>query len=380
MNSKEFLLSFIALLIKVFLPVNIYAQDELGPFDAEYPVEAYGIKYFTDSFGTPETIYFRVNPANPEEAVIFDRANEDDPDFESLTDYRCLNFETPEIVTMDGQNLIPTIIEYGTANYSPMENIKVTSNIRHISRYSFNVCPDLKNLIFEEGLTFIGGLCFNHLNDITELTLPNSLYSIGKNDFTNAENLRKITFGKGLREIGDYGFSDNISLTEVVLPEYLHRLGIHAFDNCTNLRRVTIPRWIKESYNNFNNCPNIEVIDLYCESDLADFYGSFDKVDKEKCIVIVPKGTSARFKNSYGVFSKFKNIIERDDEDVTTAVNTLKSASDLDAASSPKSAERDSGGVYSLSGVKYESVDNIPTNEIYIVTNPTGSSLKKIKH
>lgn len=110
------------------------------------------------------------------------------------------------------------------------------------------------------------------------------------------------------------------------------------------------------------------------------FTNSFQNVDKEKCVVIVPKGASAWLKQYSDTFSQFKNIIERDDKGDTTVVETFESVPESDVETSSKSAGNDDEEVYSLSGVKYGSAENVPSNEIYIVTNRAGSSQKKVKH
>lgn len=292
--------------------------------------------------------------------------------------YQGYNFETPEVVNLsNGRQLVPTILDYGIARGMYYHNLRITSNIKYLSKYAFNN-TFTDNLIIEEGLKYIDDFCFGGSKLTTEVVFPNSLYIIGSNVFQYSEMLEKISFGNGLFEIGEYSFSYNPTLKEVILPNNLNRIGKGAFNNCTNLKKFSIPRLIDRCSNAFNGCPNIETIDIHCPFDHKIFTNSFQDVDKEKCIVIVPKGRSAWFRK-YSSFRDFKNIIERDDERVTTAVDKLESATESDTKSSSEFTETDPEEVYSISGVKYGSADNVPSNEIYIVTNPAGHSQKKIK-
>lgn len=243
MKNNVIISIFVVICFQLLVKVSVFAEDEFVLFE-DYPIEPCGTVRFQGSFEDEGWAYFRVNPANPDEAIIFDPIN-DDILLEIPSYYDGDNFETPRVVTNDGKELIPTIIDESVAgNIFGYENIKITSNIKHISKFAF-WGADAKNVILEEGLVSIDDGCFHNFTGITELLLPNSLYSIGNNSFTYAENLKKIIFGKGLYEVGDHSFSNNVSITEVELPENLHRLGEGAFDNCTNLKKVTIAQMDK---------------------------------------------------------------------------------------------------------------------------------------
>lgn len=94
--------------------------------------------------------------------------------------------------------------------------------------YSWREYMDqVKEIVIEDGITRIGDWMFWDCNNVTKLTLPNSLESIGNNAFfCNPDE------GDG-------------KLGELVLPEGLKRLEYRTFYNC-GLTKVTIPSTMQE--------------------------------------------------------------------------------------------------------------------------------------
>ena len=97
---------------------------------------------------------------------------------------------------------------------------------------SFGQTPSLKT---------INPSAFYGCNQLTDITFPNTLGSIGSYAFSGCNQLTDVTFPNSLRSIGEGAFYGCNQLTEVVIPYSVSRIGSQAFRGCSNLGKVTIP-------------------------------------------------------------------------------------------------------------------------------------------
>ncbi len=87
----------------------------------------------------------------------------------------------------------------------------------------------------------IGDSSFISNHNLTMITLPDSLTSIGRYAFSNCGGLTSIIFGNSLTSIGFRAFQICINLTTINLPERLTSIDGGAFQNCTGLTSIPLP-------------------------------------------------------------------------------------------------------------------------------------------
>lgn len=93
----------------------------------------------------------------------------------------------------------------------------------------------------KRGVTNVGDYAFYDCAELTTVTLPPTLQTIGANAFANCAALNAIDLSKtALDSIGDYAFSGSAALTEIPFPETLKTIGDRAFLR-SGLTSVTIP-------------------------------------------------------------------------------------------------------------------------------------------
>ena len=106
-------------------------------------------------------------------------------------------------------------------------------------------------------------------------------------------------------------FCDCKSLTSLVLPDVLQRIEKAAFSNCTGLTTISLPAGLEYMYGAFGG--NIGLTSIYANmpTPLQDAY-SFDGVDKSHCILYVPEGSLAAYRQMENDWGLFPHIVEFD--------------------------------------------------------------------
>ena len=98
--------------------------------------------------------------------------------------------------------------------------VNIGKNVTKIPDGLFGVASSLKitKVVFEEGsvCTRIGNNAFRYANNLTQITLPESVH-----------------------QIGDYAFADCTALTSISIPESVTRLGKGFLDDCDKLPKVS---------------------------------------------------------------------------------------------------------------------------------------------
>ena len=137
--------------------------------------------------------------------------------------------------------------------------------------------PDIKKVVIENGVTSVGKYAFYNCENLTSVSLPESVTTIngggvtggaaGTNGlsfgaFRDCKKLTEINFPSKLQSIGIAAFRGCTSLKKVVLPDSVTSLGAGAFVGCEGLTEVTIGAGLTElSIECFYNCTKLAKVD-----------------------------------------------------------------------------------------------------------------------
>ena len=126
----------------------------------------------------------------------------------------------------------------------------------------FGLVGKITKVVIEEGVTHIGDGAFHSFSDLTSVTIPGSVTSIGAHAFSNT-GFSSIIIPDTVTEMGNYTFSSCNSLTSVTLPSGLKAISTGMFDGCGALPGITIPGGVTSIGDySFDACPALEKIEL----------------------------------------------------------------------------------------------------------------------
>ena len=105
------------------------------------------------------------------------------------------------------------------------------------TRYYYYIPASLTTVVITGG-TQIPNNAFNNCENLTSITLPNTIKTIGASAFRRCLKLATITIPESVEKINDNAFYNCSSLTEITIPSSVTRIGYQAFYYCSNLTSV----------------------------------------------------------------------------------------------------------------------------------------------
>ena len=210
---------------------------------------------------------------------------------------------------------------------------------------------DVRTVTISNGVTSIAEEAFADCTEITSVSLPDSLASIGYAAFRGCHSLGNFSkIPEGLGYIGNEAFRDCRSLTSFNIPSSCSRLGANLFKDssltyltsssggslteiktntfygCPDLRYVTLPDSMPRiCYNAFDDCPSIVQIEIPSASHIDDYaFNAQCKIPK----LILGAGIRGGVLTQFSFYSKIFEVVNLTeiDEDYLTShyVNCVK--------------------------------------------------------
>ena len=146
----------------------------------------------------------------------------------------------------------------------------------------------IATIIIEEGVTYIGVICFQNFINLTEVTIPNSVTEIALGAFYACAKLQSVVIPDKVTSIGTQVFWRNSSLTSLTIGESVRNIGSGAFQECTSLESIT------------SKAINPPALSTYV----------FDKVNKGIPVYVPCSSVDEYFEIGWGNFSEFISIPE----------------------------------------------------------------------
>lgn len=100
---------------------------------------------------------------------------------------------------------------------------------------------NMKEVVFHDGITFIGDAAFQNCDALTTVTVPGSVAIIPEGAFFDCDSLTSVTLKDGVTTIKAEAFYSCDALVSVDLPESLTDMWLRAFQRCTSLKEIYLP-------------------------------------------------------------------------------------------------------------------------------------------
>jgi hypothetical protein len=153
----------------------------------------------------------------------------------------------------------------GEADSPDITSVTIPASIQTIGEDAFSNCPLLTTVTFAPGsqLTTIEANSFYRCEKLTSIVLPDSVTSIGNFAFTLCKALTSINLTDSLTEIGEAAFIQCYKLTSVVIPDSITSINPRVFQYCRALTSVVIPDSVTSiGYSAFFQCLSLTSIEL----------------------------------------------------------------------------------------------------------------------
>ena len=147
-------------------------------------------------------------------------------------------------------------------------DVTVPESVTSIGDGAFRCCESLKNITLPDSVTSIDDWAFSGCEKLTSVVIPDSVTSIGNGTFEGCGSLTSITIPGSVTSIGERAFKGCSSLTSVTLPDSVTSIGNGTFEDCSSLTSIMIPDSLTSiGEKSFEKCERLA--EFTCPSSLA---------------------------------------------------------------------------------------------------------------
>ena len=150
-------------------------------------------------------------------------------------------------------------------NNNEITIITIPDSVTTIGSHAFFGCSSLTSIIIPDSVTTIGEGAFRGCSSLTSITVPDSVTTIGKSDFYDCRSLTSIIIPHGVTRIGELKFAYCTTITSFIIPDSVTKIGKHAFCGCSSLKSIIIPdSVITIGRYAFYDCSNLKMVIASC--------------------------------------------------------------------------------------------------------------------
>ena len=116
--------------------------------------------------------------------------------------------------------------------------------ITAIGAGAFTECGDITSVVISNNVTAIDDDAFSYCNNLNSVILSTNLITIGNNSFSACTSLTSISLPSNLISIGNFAFASS-NLTGISIPDSVETIGQNIILGCQNLNAINV------GFNNF---------------------------------------------------------------------------------------------------------------------------------
>ena len=148
-------------------------------------------------------------------------------------------------------------------NCDNLTNITIPDSVTNIGHYAFKGCLRLTSITIPDSVTSIGQGTFEDCSDLTTITIPGSVTSIGRYTFKACTSLTSVIIPDSVTSIEQGAFQDCSSLITITIPDSVTSIGQGSFQDCISLLTITIPDSVTSiGQGTFQDCSSLMTITI----------------------------------------------------------------------------------------------------------------------
>ena len=180
------------------------------------------------------------------------------------------------------------------AGRDDITSISFPSSVISIGKRAFAGCTGLTSITIPDNVKRTGTEIFSGCTGLTDVTISGSVKRIQTAAFMGCSNLKNVTLCEGIKVIGGDSFRGCTSLTSISIPDSVETIESLAFLDCTNLAEINIPQTTDIQGNPFGETAWLEK-----QGDWVVLNGTLLSYRGEQTDVVIPDYVTALGGNWY---------------------------------------------------------------------------------
>jgi hypothetical protein len=247
------------------------------------------------------------------------------------------------LFSVDIPQSVEHIGEVAFANCVALTSVYIPESVVGIDNSAFHSCYNLTSVTLPSALKTIEWSTFEGCSKLAGVVIPESVTEIKGSAFKRCENIFYISIPSSVAYIKGDAFADCKSFTDFLVDKYnpyfsavdgilynkdqtslvcypAGKLDNHfsvpygvaiiennAFGTCDHLTSVTIPNSVIRIGDwGFSECGNLSSIQMNCDNPPSLGKGVFSGVERENCVVYLPKYTDKKLYTDVEGWNQFK--------------------------------------------------------------------------
>ena len=205
-----------------------------------------------------------------------------------------------------------TAIEKQALSQTQISSITIPNSVISIGDYAFWHCLTLTSITIPNNVTSIGRGAFSGCSALTTISIPDGISKIEESMFSGCENLEFVSLPNSITSIGNGAFSGCKKL-DITIPENTISIGAGAFEDCALLFKngsLIIPSKVEtigyQAFDCFNDYPK----EIHCKATVPPILNRTLFLNHSNHITIyVPRGCAEAYRSAK-YWPNYKEIIE----------------------------------------------------------------------
>ena len=186
-----------------------------------------------------------------------------------------------------------------------LSSVSIPNSVTTIGYQAFYGCNSLASVSIPNSVTSIGYHAFSGCSSLASASIPSSVTSIGYRAFQNCSSLTSVTIPGSLTTIERGVFYGCSNLSFVSIPSSVTSIGSEAFSGCISLSSISIPNSVTSiGREAFYGCSNLSSVTIPNSMTTIEMW-AFSGISGLKSVVIPSSVTSIE----YGAFSGCSSLI-----------------------------------------------------------------------